>query len=78
VEKLEAKGINEFIGYELPLEKVKERYGGHFSVVLGDLHETDDLRVLDYNGHRVFANFTFEEMGNAIYYEPKGKLSRAA
>ena len=30
LEKLRAKGIDKFIAYELPLDLVKERYGGHF------------------------------------------------
>jgi hypothetical protein len=68
--KLASKGIDKFIAYELPLDKVKAKYGNHYAVVMGDLHETDDLRVLDYNGHRVFANFTFEEMGSPVHYEP--------
>ncbi len=76
--KFAAKGINEFIGFEIPLEKVKERYGTHFSVVMGDLHETDDLRVLDYNGHRVFNTFTFEEMGPPVYYDEKARVLKAA
>jgi len=28
--------------------------------------------------HRVLANFNFEEMGEPIYYEPKGELHKAA
>ncbi|MDY0041417.1 MAG: hypothetical protein RBS57_13990 [Desulforhabdus sp.] len=70
VEKLNAKGIKKFIAYELPFEKVKEKYGMHFSVVMGDLYETDDLRVLDYNGHHIFMNFSFADMGTPIHYEP--------
>ena len=70
VEKLSAKGIKKFIAYELPFEKVKEKYGLHFKLVMGDLHETDDLRVLDYNGHHIFTNFSFKDMGAPIHYEP--------
>ena len=69
VTKLEAKGIRKFIASELPLEKVKEKYGNHFTVVLGDLKQSDDLRVLDYNGYNVFYNFTFSEMGKQVYHE---------
>jgi hypothetical protein len=29
----------------------------------------DDLRVLDYNGHSVFYNFLFSDMGPFIYRE---------
>ena len=71
VEKLEAKGIKKFIASELPLEKVKAKYGNHYSVVMGDLNQTDDLRVLDYNGYNVFYNFSFSEMGKPVYHELK-------
>ncbi|SHG34655.1 hypothetical protein SAMN02745206_03719 [Desulfacinum infernum DSM 9756] len=70
VEKMATKGIKKFIARELPVEKVKEKYGLQYSIILGDLKQTDDLRVLDYNGHNVFYNFSFKEMGEPIYYEP--------
>ena len=69
VEKLKIKGIEKFIASEISLEKVKAKYGNQFNVVMGDLHQTDDLRVLDYNGHNVFYNFEFSEMGEPIYHE---------
>jgi hypothetical protein len=69
VAKLNAKGIKKYIAYELPLEQVKSRYGNHYSVVMGDLNQTDDLRVLDYNGHNVFYNFPFSEIGEPVYHE---------
>ena len=70
IAKLDVKGIKKFIASELPLEKVKEKYGNQFTVVMGDLNQTDDLRVLDYNGYNVFYNFSFEDMGKPVYYEP--------
>jgi hypothetical protein len=70
VAKLDAKGIKKFIASELPLESVKAKYGNHFAVVMGDLNQTDDLRVLDYNGYNVFYNFSFSDMGRPVYYEP--------
>ena len=69
VEKLVAKGISKFIAYELPVDLVKQKYQKHFDIILGDLNQTDDLRVLDYNGHNVFYNFSFKEMGEPIFYE---------
>jgi hypothetical protein len=69
VEKLVVKGIKKFIASELPLEKVKKKYGNHFSVVMGDLNQTDDLRVLDYNGYNVFYNFSFSDMSKPVYHE---------
>ncbi len=69
VNKLKARGIKKFIAYELSLEKVKKEYGTHFSVVMGDLHETDDLRVLDYDGHHIFLAFSFADMGEPFPVE---------
>jgi hypothetical protein len=69
VEKLATKGINKYIASELPLDKVKAKYGNHYNVVMGDLKQTDDLRILDYNGYNVFYNFRFSEMGKPVYRE---------
>ena len=54
LDKLLVKGIDKFIAYPVPEQLARERYGGHFNVVANDLHETDDLRVLDYDGERAF------------------------
>jgi hypothetical protein len=69
LEKLRVKGIRKFIAFEVPEELCRERYGQHFDVILGDLDQTDDLRVLDYNGHTVLHNFSFEEMGTPYFHE---------
>ena len=69
VEKLSTKGIKKFIAYEVPEEILKEKYGQHLDVVMGDLYQSDDLRVLDYDGHHVFYNFTLKELGDPIFYE---------
>jgi len=69
LEKLAAKGLDKFIAYEVPVEMARQRYGGHFDVVVRDLHETDDLRVLDYNGQRAFVTFGFGELGEPIMHE---------
>ena len=71
LKKLEAKGIERFVAYEIPLELAKVRYGGHFSTVVNDLHESDDLRVLDYNGERAFALFRLDELKSPGFYEPE-------
>ena len=69
IEKLTQKGIKKYIAYEVPEELVKQRYGQHFNVIMGDLKQTDDLRVLDYDGHHVFYNFSLNEIGQPVYYE---------
>ena len=70
VEKLAAKGINKFIAYEAEVEEVKKKCGKHFDLIMKDLHQTDDLRVLDYDGHRVFRNFALSKLGQPMYHEP--------
>ena len=67
--KLETKNIKKFIAYEVPEDKLKEKYGMHFDIILGDLKQTDDLRVLDYDGHHIFNNFSLSELGEPIYHE---------
>jgi hypothetical protein len=68
--KFAAKGIDKFIAHEIPLPLARERYGGHFDVVLKDLHENDDLRILDYNGERAFRLFRLAELGHPTLHEP--------
>ncbi len=69
VKKLHAKGIDKFIAFSLPWDLAKERYGGHFDVALQDLHEHDDLRVLDFNGEHAFGLFHLHELGAPVISE---------
>lgn len=69
VEKMARKGIIKFMAYELDLDKVKERYGQQFGAIAADLLGSNDLRVLDYNGHNIFYKFSFKEMGPPIVHE---------
>src|SRR5690349_1494365 len=57
VEKLHDKGIDTFLVWEVPVDEARERYCSHYAKVIGDLHESDDLRVLDDDGQRVFTLF---------------------
>ena len=69
VKKLKAKGIRKFIAYEVQAESLAAKYGNHYKVVLGDLHQEDDLRVLDYNGHHIFELFNLKELTNPVLHE---------
>lgn len=69
INKLNTKGIKKYIAYEVDEETLKEKYGNHYDVVMGDLHQTDDLRVLDYDGHHVFCCFSLKELGQPIYHD---------
>jgi hypothetical protein len=76
-EKLGARGITRYIAYEVSVDKVKKLYGARFSIILGDLSQTDDLRVMDIDGHHVFNSFSFEELEPPIYYPSMGKTAKA-
>ena len=67
--KLASKGIEKVLAYEIPLPLAKQRYARHFDVVCQDLSQTEDLRVLDYNGQRALHLFTFDEMGTPMTHE---------
>jgi hypothetical protein len=69
IEKLRDKGIRKFICYEVPVDLVIKKYGNHYEVILGDLRQTDDLRVVDYDGSHVFSSFSFKELGEPTYHE---------
>lgn len=69
IEKFSAKGIKKYIAFEVSEQKVKDRYGNQYNVIMSDLNQTDDLRVLDYNGHHVFYNFSLKELGEQYYVE---------
>ena len=69
IKKLAAKGIRKFIAYEVPVDQVKAQYGLHFDLVMTDVKQADDLRVMDFDGHRVFYNFSLHELGSSYLYE---------
>ncbi len=71
LKRFTSKGITKFVAHEVSVESAKTKYGMHFDIVCQDLHESDDLRVLDYSGERAFNNFGFEELGTPIYHEPE-------
>jgi hypothetical protein len=66
---LKAHGVGKFIAYELSLDTVAARYGGHFQVVMNDARDSDDLRVLDVNGDRAFRLFRFSELGPPVMHD---------
>lgn len=73
LKRIYAKGITKFIAHEVSVESAKAKYGMHFDIVCQDLYESDDLRVLDYNGERAYKNFSFKELGSPIYHEPESE-----
>jgi len=69
LKKFDAKGIKKFIAYEVPLDMVKEKYGAHYNVIMGDLKQESDLRVLDYDGHHIFCLFSLHKLSEPIIHD---------
>ena len=69
LKKFQSKGIKKFIVYEVPIDKVKTRYGAHYDIVMNDLKQENDLRVLDYDGHHVFYQFALKELGEPTIFD---------
>jgi hypothetical protein len=68
VSKLRYKGIDKFIAYEVSLAAVEQRYEHAFPNVSRDLEGVEDIRVLDFNGHQIMANFSLDELGDPIKF----------
>lgn len=69
LEHLARKGVEKFIAFPVPLEVAKAKYGVHFDIVCHDLHETDDLRVLDFDGRRAMELLPFDVLGAPIFHD---------
>ncbi len=68
IEKLRYKGIDKFIAYQVDLDAVEQRYAQSFASVMEDLEGVEDIRVLDFNGHHIMANFSLDELGDPIKF----------
>jgi hypothetical protein len=68
VNKLRYKGIDKFIAYEVNLDAVRSRYEHSFENIAQDLEREEDVRVLDFNGHQIMANFSLDALGEPIKY----------
>lgn len=69
LDTLHGRGIDKFIAYEVPVDEVQRSYGVPFEVVADDLARGKELRVLDFNGSRIFDTVSFSELGRPIPYE---------
>ncbi len=69
--KLATKGMDRFIVWEVDLALAKEKYGQHFDIIMKDVKQTDDLRILDYNGYNIMHSFSFKrDTSPPLIYEP--------
>jgi hypothetical protein len=66
INKLKAKGIKKFISFEVPVELCKNLYGLSYLDIVRDLQNVNDMRVLDFDGHRIFNKFSFNKDDSAL------------
>ncbi|MEM6792427.1 MAG: hypothetical protein AAF725_00465 [Acidobacteriota bacterium] len=70
ITKLRYKGIDKFMAYQVDLDVVESRYSQNFASVVEDLKDEglEDVRVLDFNGHQIMANFSLDSLGDPIKF----------
>ena len=66
LDSLHTKGIDKFIAYEVPVERVHEFYGVPFEIIAADLERGKDLRVVDFDGPHIFSRVSFSALGCQI------------
>lgn len=69
INKLKAKGIKKFIALEVPIDQCKDLYGYSYQDIIEDLQKENDMRVLDFDGHHIFKNFSLKKMGRPFVFE---------
>lgn len=69
VNKLKAKGIKKFIAFEVSTDQCKDLYGYSYQDIVEDLQDKNDMRVLDFDGHHIFNNFSLKKMGSPFIFE---------
>lgn len=74
VEKFAEKGITKFIAFEVPIEKVKEKYGKQLSLER-DYNGNRELRIIDSNKKQIFNNFSIKDLEEAVLYENRGIIA---
>jgi len=68
-EALRRKGIEKFIAYDVPVDRLQEYYGLPFEVIAADIERGQDLRVLDFDGPHIFDRVPFSKLGEGIHCE---------
>lgn len=69
IKKLNAKGIKKFIAFEVPIDQCKDLYGYSYLDIIEDLQDSNDMRILDFDGHHIFKNFSLMKMGPPFIFE---------
>ena len=77
INRLRAKGLQKFIAWEIPIDHCRDFYGFTYRDIVEDLEEHNDMRVLDFDGHRIFLNFSLRDLQDGVIFED-GRVTVAA
>lgn len=69
LDSLHHKGVDKFIAYEVPVDRVHEFYGVPFDVIAADLEQGKEMRVIDFDGMHIFDCLSMADLGQDIQYE---------
>ena len=69
IAELRAKGLAKFLAWEVPVYHLRDLYGYTFRDIAEQLEAQDDMRVLDFDGHRIFLNLSLRDLGQHILFE---------
>ena len=75
IAKLRAKGLAKFLAWEVPVDHLSDLYGYTFRDIAEQLETVDDMRVLDFDGHRIFLNLSLKDLGQHILFEDQHVLA---
>jgi hypothetical protein len=76
IAKLRAKGLAKFLAWEIPIDHLRDLYGYTFRDIAEQLEARDDMRVLDFDGHRIFLNLSLRDLGEHILFDEERILRR--
>ena len=66
-----------FLAWEVPIGHLRDLYGYTFRDIAEQLETRDDMRVLDFDGHRIFLNLSLRDLGEYILFENERLVTRA-
>lgn len=69
LETFQRRGIEKFIAYEVPVDRLNRLYGVPFEIVASDVQRGQAMRVLDFNGPHILNTFSLSDLGEPIPYE---------
>jgi len=74
LKELAVGGLNKFIVFEVPMDKVKENYRAHLEHAFTDPKSKNQFIILEPDGRQVFANICLNDLGTPIAYEEEAEV----